>query len=196
MPELDHPHELSLHQQLEYVRTAAKRRKRQTNERHKSALNSVARQLGYEGYDHLRQLIDAEFDRNDTTLFQASTGETPDPARDYYFFTKTDMACSCYSHWTGWDQDGYELREASLIHPEFFIKLIRDTLQEPLHVIHDVEHLIGWMFRWKGKAVVDATLLREIFPSMAQPRRSYHHGRLPESDLQKLTAERKRDLPL
>lgn len=77
-----------------------------------------------------------------------------------------------------WQRQGYELRAASTVNPEWFIKLVRESLREPLYIIHDQDDCLRWMFSWKGKALIESNLAMKSFPFITIPKRSHSHTRL------------------
>ncbi|WP_233201197.1 hypothetical protein, partial [Chromobacterium alticapitis] len=83
-----------------------------------------------------------------------------------------------YSHWVAYDDDGYELREASLINPGFFMDFVRNEMRQPLCMVHNARELCQWMISWRGQALIDSALMKEKFPRMLGPSRSWSQPRL------------------
>jgi hypothetical protein len=175
--------EQSASQQLKFVKSEAKRIKRLNgkNKPHKHYLNLVARKCGYSNYDQLFNKFKAELQEWRDRGKALCSSRTYDEARCYYFVTMHDtFEYSYFSHWTAWNDEGYELRAPSLMNPEWVIKFVRESLNEPLYIIHSKEEYIRWMFFWHGKALVDHDVITKNIITFLTPRRSYSHPRLSD----------------
>lgn len=177
---------LPIFDQFRFIKAEAKRlhKLELKTQPYKSYLNRCARRCGYKSYDAFFAVFNTELARIRNQGKADCAQRCDDPDREYFYINmEEDFQYTFFSHWTGWDSEGYELRAVSLINPQYFIKLVRESLKEDLYIIHDKEDCRRWMFAWKGKALVDSAIAMSSLPSLSIPKRSYSHPRL-NSDLE------------
>lgn len=148
-----------------------------------------ARDHGFNSLDHLQKdytvrAIKASFETRRLVCAELLPN---DQHNSYYQFDidTEDNSIGCYSHWTGYDEEGYELRAPSLIRGEIMIKNLRELLGQIAYVIEDLESLYQWRFVWGGLAVINAGLVETnpLFRRILEPSRSYNpaHKRHPST---------------
>lgn len=171
-------------QQIKFVKSEAKRLRRSNHKEHshKYYLNYAARKLGYKSYDHLYEKFQADA-REWRELGKAECSSRHfDGRRKYYYVTMHSFfEYSYFSHWTAWDDQGYELRAPSLMNPAWVIKLVRESLCEPLYIIHNEDECSRWALFWHGAALVDHDVITKRYVNFLESSRSYAHPRLRES---------------
>lgn len=176
-------HKLSAGRQVKRLKTEAKilRRKNDNDRSHKYYLNHLAIKYGYESYDELYSIfIDGIHTWRDRGKSSCLT-RVFDLNRSYFYVTMHgDFEYSYYSHFEGYDEEGYELRAPSLVKPEWIVKLVRESLKEPLYIIHNKEEQARWVWFWKGHALVDHITIQKLLISICQPKRSYSKPRLKD----------------
>lgn len=175
---------LPLDKQLSFVKSEARRLKKNPppsliGKRHKFILNIVAQKLGFSSYDDLYAKTKKIREESLIILKNESMLRMADQSRTYYYFSMNQRSTySYYSHWVAYDDDGYELREASLVNPEFFMDFVRNEMSQPLYIVHNAKELCSWMVLWRGQALIDSKLMKKEFPTMLGPSRSWSRPRL------------------
>jgi len=161
-------------------REAKKARKKNKSLTHCQYMELFARQRGFTSLDHLQKdytvrSIQASFENRKLACSQLSPN---DSENNYYQFdlNKEDQSIGYYSHWAGYDEEGYELRAPSLIRGEILIKNFRELMGKEAYVIEDMESLYQWRFVWAGIAIVNANLIEDnvLFQRTREPSRSYN----------------------
>lgn len=173
--------ELPASQQLKLVKREAKHlcKTNHKDRNHKFYLNLVSRKYGYENYDALLLKFKEELRNWQNKGRELCESRTADPHRSYYFVTMHDsFQYSYYSHWVAWDNEGYELRIPSQMNPAWVIEFVRESMREPLYIIHDMDEAFRWMWFWQGRALVDHDVITKKIKKFLLPSRSYSHPRL------------------
>lgn len=168
-------------EQIKFVKSEAKRLRRLNgkDKPHKYYLNHIARKSGYDCYDQLSEKFKSEVQEYRDEAKHICSSRSFVTERRYYLVTMhSSFEYSYYSHWAGRDSEGYELRAPSLMNPEWVIKFVRESLQEPLFIIHSEDECFRWMWFWQGKALVDHDVITNNHLSFLTPSRSYSHPRL------------------
>ncbi len=154
-----------------------------------------ARKYGFDSLDHLQKdytirALRASFENRRLACLQLKPN---DSLNDYYQFDidEEDQSIGYYSHFMGYDDEGYELRSPSIIKGEILIKHFREDLDKEAYVIEDLESLYQWRFVWSGIAIINAGLVESnvLFKRTLKPTRSHNplHTRL--------TKELTKDMP-
>lgn len=175
--------ELPASQQLKLVKSEAKqlRRTNHKDRNHKFYLNLVSRRYGYENYDALFLRFKEEVQNWRNKGRDLCESRRAEAHRSYYFVTMHDsFQYSYYSHWVGWDDEGYELRVPSQMSPKWVIEFVRESLREPLYIIHNEDEAFRWMWFWQGHALVDHDVITQKLDTFLLPSRSYSHPRLTQ----------------
>lgn len=157
-------------------------------------LESLSKRLGYRNYnalksDDIARKLRCAFETRRNFCANLLPDDTNN---DYYQFhvSNDGRSVGYYSHWTGYDSEGYELREPSIIRGEILIKAFREELGADAYVIEDVESLYQWLFVWRGYAIINSQIA-ENTPSFAhrlEPSRSTNprHRRLTAQELKEI----------
>ena len=139
-----------------------------------------ARKYGFESLDHLQKdytvrALKASFENRRLACAQLKPN---DKVNNYYQFDldDEDQSIGYYSHWTGYDEEGYEMRAPSLIRAEVLIENFRNHMGKEAYVIEDMESLYQWRFVWGGIAIINANLVESnaLFQRTLEPSRSYN----------------------
>ena len=146
-----------------------------------------AKKFGYNGLDHLQKDYAVRAIKSSLERRRLACAELlpDDRLNSYYQFdiNNEDASMGYYSHWAGYDEEGYELRVPSLIRGEILIKIFRETMGRIAYVIEDLESLYQWRFVWGGLAVINAELVETnpLFQEALEPSRSNNpfHRRIP-----------------
>ena len=168
---------MSISEQMKYVKEQAKRlQKRNQHIKRKTSLNIISRNIGHRNYDDLLKKFQIDINNIINKEKESCSSRAPSKDKEYFFITMLDdYKYDYYSHWAGWDDEGYELRAASEVNPDFFVKLVRESLLESLFVIHSETEMWKWMYNWKGRALVDASIANQYMRRLSIATRSYSH---------------------
>lgn len=109
-----------------------------------------------------------------TDLARMSRADAVDPAKDYYVFELTGtldgrVQISVQTRWAGYEKDDFtrELREASVMNPEWFIETW-SKLGEPFLVVNNPIE-VALLLREGGNALIEVDTAKRMFPSSVEP---------------------------
>ncbi|KPW31181.1 Unknown protein sequence [Pseudomonas syringae pv. apii] len=168
-------------QLMQRIKREAKilKRKSQKTLRHRACLAIVARRYGFESWETcLKSFQEAFKSWRDHGKDLCATAPA-DEGHSYYFVQMHDyFERSCFSHWVGWSDDGYELRVPSKVNPAWFIRFFRESREETLYVIETEEDYQRWTLFWHGPALIECDLMLSKVLQFLSPEPSYNRPRL------------------
>jgi hypothetical protein len=137
---------------------------------HCEALDLYAKQLGYQGFHHLRESISpfpaGGFDRYSIKLMrQICLRRTPSVDCAYFEFIAYDARqFGFYSYWIGWDKHGEEVRVPRPLDGAQTASNLRNSADFPVYVIESEKELLAWRHSWLSIALIPEQLARPSFP--------------------------------
>ncbi|MCG9680876.1 hypothetical protein [Vibrio sp. Isolate24] len=137
-----------------------------------------AKAHGFRSLDHLQKdyTVRAMKANFEARRLACAARQPNDDLNCYYQFDidKATNTIGYFSHFTDYDDDGYELRAPSLIGGEVMAKDIRKLMKKEAYVIEDMESLYQWRFVWGGIAIINAELVNNnpLFKRTLEPSRS------------------------
>lgn len=140
----------------------------QPNKSYKQLLDYHAQRLNFQSYEHYRSWLSKAPDTalgNLSTQLMERVCATKMPSYDepYYEITPVAEGYSYYTHWIGYDRNGYEVRVPRPLDAQSSVPELRKLLNYPIYVIENGLELVAWQYKWKATAYVAARLAKVHF---------------------------------
>jgi len=139
---------------------------------HCQRLEIVARQLGFDGFQHLRQtMLHTPPDQlgHQSLALMRRICERRLPVRGMAYFELMVLprgGLGYYSQWIGWDRRGDEVRVPRPLNGHGTAVKLRQVTDHPIYVVESEKELTAWRHIWSATALVPEALARHSFPMM------------------------------
>lgn len=129
-----------------------------------------AQRLGFQSYEHYRRWVSSAPETalgNLSTRLMAHVCATKLPSfnEPYYEFISIPNGLSFYSHWIGYDNNGYEVRVPRPLDGQYSVPAVRKLLNRPIYVVEHGLELLSWQYKWKATAYIADRVARKYLSS-------------------------------
>ena len=135
---------------------------------HCQVLTVKARQLGFNDYNHFKQVLKKaprdQFGDISLRLMREICGmRLPEPGETYFEFMRLPDGVGFYSHWIGWDKQGDEVRIPRPLNGFASVPRLRQEVDHPVYVISNPSELTAWRLIWGATAYLSEELAKTHF---------------------------------
>lgn len=139
-------------------------------ESHCKMLEIRARELGFQGYHHLRTTLAGtptdKFGEVSLRLMR-SICERRIPTLNcayFEFHVLPGRRTGFYSHWIGWDKNGDEVRVPRPLHGKSTAHGLRRATPQPIYVLESAKEILAWKYNWGSTGLIPEAIAQESFP--------------------------------
>lgn len=135
---------------------------------HCQLLTVRARQLGFNDYNHFKQVLkkaprDAFGNISLRLMREICEKRLPEPGSTYYEFMRLPDGVGFYSQWIGWDNKGDEVRVPRPLDGFASVPRLRAEVDHPVYVISNLDELTAWRLVWGKSAYLPEQLAKAYF---------------------------------